>query len=163
MTRFVVVRLVAAAFAMFVVSGCGDDEGGGTSAPTPATAPAAAGLEGQTEATAVLEKFLGALVAEDGARACGLLSPRGVSVVEEGALIGSPPGGGPCADVVVASFGSPEDGVAAGLRVVNAERSTDGSLRLTWENADSAAIGAPTVAVLRKEGGAWRLDSTGMP
>ncbi len=165
MTRDPVVRpLAAVALAALALAGCGDDDGGASNpAPPPGPVPQAAGLSGQTEATAVLEEFLGALVADDGARACGLLSARGVGVVEEGALISSPPGGGPCADVVVDSFGSPEEGVADGLRVVTAERSTDGSLRLSWVNEDSPAIGAPTIAVLRKEGADWRLDSTGMP
>ena len=163
MTRHSIIRpMGVVALSVLALAGCGDDEGNG-SAPSPAPAPAAAGLSGQTEATAALEEFLGALVADDGARACELMSTRGVAAVEEGALIGSPPGGGPCAEVVVDSYNSPEEGIAEGLRVVTAQRSTDGSLRLSWENEDSPVIGAPTVAVLRKEGGEWRLDSTGMP
>lgn len=139
----------------------GDDPADTRAAPTPgAQQPTVEGDVG--EATAALESFLRALAEGDAEAACALLSRRGREIVEEGALIGSPSGGGECEEVVVESYGSPDESVYAGLRVYGSERSSDGSLRLRFANAATPITGAVT-AVLRREGGEWRVDSTGLP
>lgn len=116
----------------------------------------------ETLAATALESFLGALVEGDAAAACDLLSERGVSIVEEGALILSPRGGGRCERVVVASYGTPTEELLDGFEVVSSMRSTDGSIRLQFVNAATPITGA-AAAVVRNEDGQWRVDSSGLP
>ena len=144
--------------------GCGgdDDESPDDAGATGTPGGSVRGEGDETQAAAALESFFAALVEGDAAASCDLLSERGRSIVEEGALISSPRGGGDCERVVVNSYGSPTEEVIDGLEVVSAERSTDGSLRLQFVNAATPITGAAR-AVLRKEGGRWKVDSAGLP
>lgn len=157
--------LLLTCLAALAGAGCGDDDGGDgiqAAAAPEATATEPLGREGQ--ATAALESFLQALADRDAAAACELLSSRGVSIVEEGALIGSPSGGGECEEVVLESYARTDPGVLDEFEVLSFMHSTDGSIRLVFRNADSPRVGGPaTAAVVRKERGAWKVDSARIP
>jgi hypothetical protein len=150
----------------FAGGGCGGDDSepegrtsSGEADESGATVPSASG---ETLAAAALEAFLEALVEGDAEAACDLLSERGVSYVEEGALTLSPQGGGRCARIIVASYGTPTEELLDGFEVVSAMRSTDGSIRLQFVNADTP-VSRATAAVVRNEDGQWRVDSAGLP
>lgn len=160
--------LCALALAL-AAGGCGgDDESAddaadaGTAAGAGAETGTVRGESDEAQAAAALESFFAALIEGDAAAACDLLSERGVAFVEEGALISSPQGGGECERVVVDSYGRPTEELIDGLEIVSTMRSTDGSLRLQFVNAATLITGA-AAAVLRKEGGRWKIDSAGRP
>ena len=161
--------LLGAALGVLALAGggCGGDDepapaGGPSGGETAPPGAASTNAGGEALAAEALESFLGAIVAEDAAAACDLLSERGVTYVEEGALTRSPPGGGRCERVVVASYGKPSDELLEGFEVVTSTRSTDGSIRLQFVNADTPITRAGA-AVVRNEDGRWRVDSAGLP